>query len=97
MYPQAELALLALKKRALLGHIQTRREQFADQLEEVLRPVQWMDRVHAKWSAFFPAFKRVLAPLRAAAMPNASPQTGDKACGLFRWAPLAFTLFRSLR
>jgi hypothetical protein len=97
MYPQTELALLALKKRALLGRIQTRRERFSGQLEEVLRPVQWLDRVHSKWTELAPALQRMIAPLGEAMNPTKSLKTGDNVRGLFRWAPLAFTLFRSLR
>lgn len=97
MYPQAELTLLALKKRVLLDQIRARREDVSGQVEEALRPLMWVDWLYAKWREFSPVIKSIAAPLGDVVKQKLSSRAGPKVSGLIRWAPLAFTLFRSMR
>ncbi len=95
MYPQAELALLAEQKRALLRKIDARREDFADRIEHVLRPVKWADWAYSKWREISPLLKVAAAPPGTGA-PHKEKQPAQTG-GLFHWAPLALNLFRSMR
>lgn len=97
MYPQAELTQLARKKSVLLDQIRARREDFSGQVVEALRPLMWVDWLYAKWREFSPVIKSMAAPLGDMVTQKLSRRTGSPVGGLFRWAPLAFTFFRSLR
>lgn len=97
MYPQTELTLLALKKRVLMDRIRARREDVSVQVEEALRPFLWVDWLYAKWREFSPVIKSMAAPFGDVVKQKLSSKTGGRAGGLFRWAPLAFTFFRSMR
>jgi hypothetical protein len=92
MYPQAELALFAKRKRELLGKIKTRREDLVDQVTQVLWPV-----LCAKWRGFLPALKLTAMPLGYVVNQKLPPKTSDAVGGFLRWAPLAVCLFRSMR
>jgi len=97
MYPQAELDLLAQQKRTLLGKIQMRREGFAEQVKHALWPVRWADVICAKWAEISPALKLMALPLGYVVKQKLLSKTSDAVGGFFRWAPLAVSLFRSMR
>jgi hypothetical protein len=97
MYPQTELTLLALEKRALLDRIRARREDFSGQVAEALRPIMWVDWLYAKWREFSPAIKSMAAPLGDVVKQKLSLKTSPGVGRVFRWMPLAFTFFRSIR
>ncbi len=97
MHPQAELVVLSQRKRDLLRSIRARREDFAGQIEQALQPLRWADTVYAKWREISPGL-RLMGELPGHALnQKLSPKTGDGVGGLFRWAPLALNLFRSMR
>lgn len=97
MYPQAELDLLAQRKRDLLRSIRARREDLAGQVDQALRPIRLADWVYAKWREIMPALKTMAEPLGRGVGHALPPRLGDRVGGLFRWAPLALSFFRSIR
>jgi hypothetical protein len=97
MYPQAELDRLAERKRVLLGRITVRREELAVQVKHALRPVRWADMICAKWREISPALKLMGLPLGHVGKRKLPAKTSDAMGGFFRWAPLAVSLFRSMR
>lgn len=98
MYPQSDLDLLSRRKLNLLSRINARRDECAEQVEQVLQPVLWVERVYAKWRAISPILKMAIVPLGLFFLRRkAPPKTESMIGGLFRWAPVALNLFRSMR
>jgi hypothetical protein len=97
MYPQAELDLLAGRKRELLQKIRARREELAAQATLALRPVRWAEAIRAKWRELSPALTLMAVPLGHVVRRRLSPKTGGVVGGLLRWAPIAVSVFRSMR
>ncbi len=98
MYPQSALDLLSRRKLDLLSQINARRDECAEQVEQVLQPVLWVERAYAKWRAISPILKMAIVPLGLFILRRkAPPKTQGVVSGLFRWAPVALNLFRSMR
>jgi hypothetical protein len=93
MYPQPDLTLLALRKRALMGRIRVRREERAEYFAGVLKPVVWMDGVREKWRAVPPMARLAAVPAGLFLARKILPKFG----GLLGWAPVMVNLFRSMR
>jgi hypothetical protein len=93
MYPQSDLNLLTLRKRALIDRIRVRRNLCANQAHEVLKPVVWADGLYAKWQSISPLAKLAAVPVGLFITKKFMPRIG----GLISWAPVAMNLFRSFR
>lgn len=96
MYPQANLDLLAQRKRALLGNIQARREACSEQLQAVLQPVMWIESMYARWKAISPAVKLAAVPVGVVLKQRLFPG-GGLIGKVLQWGPVALNLFRSKR
>lgn len=93
MYPESDLNLLALRKRALAGRIRERREECAGHFARVIKPVAWVDGVREKWRAVPPVAKLVAVPAGLFVARKILPRFGS----LIGWAPVMVNLFRSMR
>jgi len=93
MYPQPDLRLLAVRKRALVHLIRARREECADYTHEVLKPAEWASGVYAKWQAISPFTKLAAVPIGLMLTRKLMPKIG----GLVSWVPIALNLFRTFR
>ncbi len=96
MYPQANLDLLAQRKRALMLSIRARREDCSAQLQQVMEPVVWAESIYARWKAISPAVKIAAVPIGVLLKQKLFPRGGLVGKAL-RWAPVAFSLFKSKR
>ncbi|MDF3059811.1 MAG: hypothetical protein K0R17_4026 [Rariglobus sp.] len=97
MASQADLAILSRRKGALIQTIRSRRAECADQLEQTLQPVLWAERLYAQWKAISPLVKIAAVPAGILLKKKLFPNAGGVVGGIFRWAPLAMNLFRSVR
>lgn len=93
MYPQTDLSLLAMRKRALMHRIRVRREECAGHAHEVLKPAVWAEGLYAKWCALSPFVKLAGIPLGMMVTRKFMPKVG----GLLRWASMAVNIFRAFR
>lgn len=97
MYPQVDLDILSRRKAGLVGRVRARREACAEEAVRVLRPVVWAGHAYAQWKAISPFMKIAAVPLGLLLKRKLFPRSGGVVGGLFRWAPLALNLFRSMR
>jgi hypothetical protein len=93
MYPQPDLALLAHRKRELMGRIRASRLECALHLSGVLKPVLWADGIRQKWRSISPVTKFAVLPVGLFVARKLMPRMG----GLLGWAPTAFSIFRAFR
>jgi hypothetical protein len=93
MYPQPDLNLLALRKHALMHRIRVRRDACAGHAHEVMKPVVWIEGLHAKWRSISPLVKLAAVPAGLLITRKFMPKLGT----LFSWAPVALNLFRAFR
>lgn len=93
MYPQPDLNILAIRKRALVHRIRVRREECAVHAHEVLKPAEWASGMYAKWQAVSPFTKMAAVPLGLLVTRKLMP----KISGLISWAPMALNIFRAFR
>jgi hypothetical protein len=97
MYPQIDLAILAARKERLRTRIRLRREECAIELDRAMRPVAWLEHAYAQWKSISPLVKFGAIPLGFLLKKKIFPKSGGWIGGLFRWGPMAFNLFKSLR
>ncbi len=95
MYPQRELNQLAFHKAALRRDIARRRAQCVEAMEDVIKPLEWLDRVVAFWRRLSPFAKLAAVPLGFLAKKTLFPK-GKILGSLFRWAPMIFGVARSV-
>jgi len=93
MYPQADLNILAFRKRALLHRIRVRRHECEGLAHEVLKPAFWAESLYAKWCAISPFAKLAAVPLGLMVTRKLMPKVGS----LLSWAPMALKIFRAFR
>ena len=96
MYAQRELTRLALRKNVLMHRIFARRKVCAEQIAEVTKPLVWLDGLRAKWSLVSPVAKVTAVPL-ALLLKKAFFPKARLLGSLIRWAPVAISIFRSVR
>ena len=96
MYAQRELTRLALRKTLLTRRIRRRREVCAAQIADVTRPLAWLDGLRASWGRVSPVAKMAAVPLGLLLKKAFFPKARLLGA-LIRWAPLAVSLFRSVR
>jgi len=63
MYPDRELARLAVCKDELRGRIALHRTQCAQAAARVMKPLVWLDQVVALWRKYSPIAKMATVPL----------------------------------
>ncbi|HSI07210.1 MAG: hypothetical protein ACAH89_07790 [Rariglobus sp.] len=93
MYPQADLNILAFRKRALMHRIRVRRDECEEHAHEVMKPAVWIAGLYAKWRAISPLAKLAAVPAGLFVARKFMPKLG----GLLSWAPVAMNLIRALR
>ncbi len=93
MYPQAELNHLAQRKGDLMRRIGARRQDVVGRMDHALQPIRCVDGIYASWLQL----KLMAEPSGHALNRTSSAKTGDDLSGIFRWAPLALNLFRTMR
>ncbi|MDB6094661.1 MAG: hypothetical protein JWM32_2223 [Verrucomicrobia bacterium] len=96
MYPAGELDELALRKRLLRSSIARNRWEMREAAVELVRPLEWVDRVIAKWRQISPFMKIAAVPLGFMLKKSIFPRIGIFS-SLIKFAPMAFSMFRSFR
>lgn len=99
MYPRKELIALAARKASLCARIRHHRADCADSASGVVRPLVWIDRLHAQWKAL-PPWVRAGTPLVLLALKRRRRRPAGRlrvAKSLLRWAPVAWRLWLGLR
>lgn len=91
MYPQAELTILARRKRALLLRIADRRDACVAQVKTLAHPFRWIGAVRRVWSAVSPFAKLAALPVGLVLARKLSPWFGR----WVRWAPAAMQVYRA--
>ena len=95
MYPQAELRILASRKAALRHRIHGRRIECAAAAATLSRPLEWIDRAHARWKKLSPVLKLAAVPLALLLRRKVAPRARILG-SILRWGPLAYGAFRGL-
>ncbi|HEY0945889.1 MAG TPA: hypothetical protein VGD81_11510 [Opitutaceae bacterium] len=101
MYPREELTVLAARKALLRARIRVGRVDCTDTASAVVRPLVWIDRLHAQWRAL-PSWVRAGAPVVLLALKRGRRRRrpGGRlhvAKSLLRWAPIALRLWHGVR
>lgn len=96
MYPTQELNRLAIRKVALRRSITLHRLQCTKAAAEVVRPLQWLDRLMSTWRQFSPLTKLAAVPLGYLVKRTISSRL--KLLGsLFRWIPIVYGAADAIR
>ncbi len=96
MYAQRELTRLALRKTLVARRIRARRELCAGQIAEVTKPLGWLDALRTRWSQVSSVAKVAAVPLGLLLKKTFFPKA-HLLGSLIRWAPVAVSIFRSVR
>lgn len=96
MYAQRELTRLAFRKTLLARRIHARREVCAEQIAEVTKPLGWLDSLRTQWNHVSPVAKVAAVPLGLLIKKAFFPKA-HLFGSLIRWAPVAVSVFRSVR
>lgn len=84
---------LAVQKAELRARIALRRSQCRESVEQVLRPLAWLDRIRDFWRQVSPLAKLVFQPPGGATGIKSTHWSGV----LFRWAPLVLGALRTIK
>ena len=95
MYPQRELIRLATHKAAMRRNIGRQRAQCTAAAAQVLRPLEWLERMRSFWRRLSPFAHLAAVPLSFLVPLRAHPRL--KILGSFlRWGPLVFRAVRAI-
>jgi hypothetical protein len=95
VYPAGELSELARSKLALRQRIAARRAGCVDHAARVTRPLQWLNRAHARWRRLSPVARLALVPL-GLLLARGAARPGRRLAALLRTRPTFVGLVRGL-
>jgi hypothetical protein len=95
VYPAEELNRLAVNKASLQREIAKRRIRIAEDIAQVAKPLEWLDRAVALWRKFSPFIQISALPVAYLAKRFLFPRFRILS-SLARWGPLAFGALRTM-